>query len=64
MTECRHTPGSPGGLGRPRSETGLAAPAQPAPAFNLGAAIKRCKKKFPKGSKRKRCIKRARKLAL
>jgi hypothetical protein len=39
----------------------------PAPAatttgtsFNLTAAIKRCKKKFPKGPKRKRCIRKAR----
>jgi len=32
----------------------------PAPTFNLAAAIKKCKKKFPKGKKRKKCIKRAR----
>jgi hypothetical protein len=36
-------------------------PASPAtvPGFNLAAAIKKCKKKFPKGPKRKRCIKKA-----
>jgi hypothetical protein len=28
--------------------------------FNLKAAIKKCKKKFPKGPKRKKCIKKAR----
>jgi hypothetical protein len=31
----------------------------PAPGFDLGAAIKKCKKKFPKGPRRKRCIKKA-----
>ncbi|HEY1285481.1 MAG TPA: choice-of-anchor Q domain-containing protein [Solirubrobacterales bacterium] len=31
--------------------------------FNLKKAIKRCKRKFPKGKKRKRCIKRAKKRA-
>jgi hypothetical protein len=31
--------------------------------FNLKAAIKKCKKKFPKGPKRKKCIKRAKKRA-
>jgi hypothetical protein len=31
----------------------------PAPTFNLASAIKRCKKKFPKGPKRKRCIRKA-----
>jgi hypothetical protein len=34
-------------------------PVTPAPAFDLAGAIKRCKKKFPKGKKRKKCIKRA-----
>jgi hypothetical protein len=33
------------------------------PAFNLKAAIKKCKRKFPKGPKRKKCIKRAKKRA-
>jgi hypothetical protein len=33
------------------------------PSFNLAAAIKKCKKKFPKGKKRKKCIKRAKKRA-
>jgi parallel beta-helix repeat protein len=31
--------------------------------FDLGAAIKRCKRKFPKGPKRKKCIKRAKRRA-
>jgi hypothetical protein len=31
----------------------------PAPAFDLAGAIKRCKKKFPKGPKRKTCIRKA-----
>jgi hypothetical protein len=33
------------------------------PSFNLAAAIKKCKKKFPKGKKRKKCIKRGKKRA-
>jgi fibronectin-binding autotransporter adhesin len=47
------------------------APVQPPPGagtptgapFNLKAAVKKCKKKFPKGPKRKKCIKRAQKRA-
>jgi hypothetical protein len=35
----------------------------PVPAFNLKAAIGKCKKKFPKGKKRKKCIKKAKKRA-
>jgi hypothetical protein len=35
----------------------------PPQAFNLAAGIKKCKKKFPKGPKRKKCIKRAKKRA-
>jgi hypothetical protein len=35
----------------------------PVPSFNLKKAIKHCKKKFPKGPKRKRCIKRAKRKA-
>jgi hypothetical protein len=35
----------------------------PSPAFNLRAAISKCKKKFPKGPKRKKCIKRAKRRA-
>jgi hypothetical protein len=31
--------------------------------FNLKAAIKKCKKKFPKGPKRKKCIKKAKRKA-
>ena len=31
--------------------------------FNLAAAIKRCRKKFPKGPKRKKCIKKAKRRA-
>jgi uncharacterized delta-60 repeat protein len=39
-------------------------PAATTPAtFDLAAAIKRCKKKFPKGKKRKKCIKRAKQRA-
>jgi hypothetical protein len=39
--------------------------ATPAPiAFSLAAAIKKCKKNFRKGPKRKKCIKRAKKRAL
>ena len=34
-----------------------------APAHGLAKAIKKCKKKFPKGPKRKKCIKRAKKRA-
>jgi hypothetical protein len=48
---------------------GVAAPAGTSPiaglppSFNLKAAIKKCKKKFPKGPKRKKCIKRAKRRA-
>jgi hypothetical protein len=42
---------------------GVTPPATPAPPFDLRAAIKKCKKKFPKGPKRKKCIKRAKKRA-
>jgi hypothetical protein len=35
----------------------------PVTSFNLAAAIRKCKKKFRKGPKRKRCIKRARQKA-
>jgi hypothetical protein len=38
-------------------------PAAPVPGFNLKAALKKCKKKFPKGKKRKKCIKKAKKRA-
>jgi hypothetical protein len=31
--------------------------------YDLKAAIKKCKAKFPKGSKRKKCIKKAKKAA-
>jgi hypothetical protein len=42
------------------SGNGLAAPVTTQPGtFDLKAAIKRCKKKFPKGPKRKKCIKKA-----
>ena len=51
---------SAGGLSRPLSGTGLAPPTPtPTPTFNLQAAIKKCKKNFPKGPKRKKCIKKA-----
>jgi hypothetical protein len=39
-----------------------AAPAPP-PAFNLKAAIKKCKKKFRKGPKRAKCVKKAKRKA-
>ena len=35
-------------------------PVVPQPGFDLKAAIAKCKKKFPKGKQRKKCIKRAR----
>jgi CSLREA domain-containing protein len=38
-------------------------PAAPAPTFNLKAAIKKCKKKFAKGPRRARCIKKAKRKA-
>ena len=61
-----------GGMERPLSGSGLAATVTAAtpPAtqsitpFNLKAAISRCKEKFPKGPRRKKCIKRAKKRAL
>jgi hypothetical protein len=63
----------PGGSAHEGSEgsiaIGVAAPAGSGPttgssqAFNIAAAIKKCKKKFPKGPKRKKCIKRAKKRA-
>jgi hypothetical protein len=31
----------------------------PVPSLNLTAAIKKCKTKFPKGPKRKKCIRKA-----
>jgi hypothetical protein len=45
----------------PPAPTPAPTPAAPAPlpTFNLKAPIRRCKKKFPKGPKRKRCIRRA-----
>jgi ELWxxDGT repeat protein len=39
------------------------APTTTVPGFDLKAAIKRCKKKFPKGKKRKKCIKKAKRKA-
>ena len=38
-------------------------PAAPAPTFNLKAAIAKCKKKFPKGPSRKKCIRKAKQRA-
>jgi hypothetical protein len=38
-------------------------PVPATPGFNLKAALKRCKQKFPKGQKRKKCIKKAKKRA-
>jgi hypothetical protein len=46
------------------TEVPCAAPAPSAGGtFNLKAAIKKCKKKFPKGPKRKKCIKKAKRKA-
>jgi hypothetical protein len=63
----------PGGSAHEGSEgsiaIGVAAPAGSGPttgssqSFDLAAAVKKCKKKFPKGKKRKKCIKRAKKRA-
>jgi hypothetical protein len=50
-------PQPPGPAPAGTTPTGIATP------FNLTAAIKKCKKKFPKGKKRKKCIKRAKKRA-
>jgi CSLREA domain-containing protein len=49
--------GGGGGDGNPTPQATNLVP------FNLKAAIKRCRKKFPKGKKRKKCIKRAKKRA-
>jgi hypothetical protein len=49
------------GVAAPGGSGPIAAPSPP--PFNLAAAIKKCKKKFPKGKKRKKCIKRAKKHA-
>jgi hypothetical protein len=54
-----------GGFIRSLSGTGVAVTqpttptTTPSPTFNLQAAIKKCKKKYPKGPKRKKCIKKA-----
>jgi hypothetical protein len=64
-------PGGPAHEGSQGSTAvGVAAPAGPGPvagpplaSFNLTGAIKKCKKKFSKGKKRKKCIKRAKKRA-
>jgi hypothetical protein len=49
------------------TETPCVPPGTPTPTtatpFNLKAAIKKCKKKFPKGPKRKKCIKKAKRKA-
>jgi ELWxxDGT repeat protein len=44
----------------PPAGGGGPAPVTTAPALNLKAAIRKCKKKFPKGPKRKKCIRKAR----
>jgi predicted outer membrane repeat protein len=46
----------------PTPATPAPAPA-PAPIFNLKAAIKKCKKKFRKGPKRAKCVKKAKRKA-
>jgi ELWxxDGT repeat protein len=43
----------------PPATTQTPAPTTVAPTFNLKAAIAHCKKKFPKGPKRKKCIRKA-----
>lgn len=48
------------GVAAPAGSGPTTAPSQP---LNLAAAIKKCKKKFPKGKKRKKCIKRAKQRA-
>jgi len=53
------TPPTSGGVGT----TTPPATTATIPTFNLAAAIKKCKKKFPKGPKRKKCIKRAKQRA-
>lgn len=58
--------GSPTGTcpnNAPPGPPGPPAPASPAPPFNLKAAIKKCKKKFRKGPKRAKCIKKAKRKA-
>jgi len=52
------TPSGGGGGGTTTPPTTLVTP-----TFNLKAAIKKCKKKFPKGPKPKKCIKRAKRRA-
>ena len=66
----------PGGTAHEASQgsaaLGVTPPGEPGPgpgtgsppsSFDLAAAIGKCKKKFPKGKKRKKCIKRAKKRA-
>jgi hypothetical protein len=57
--------GSPTGACPNNAPPGPPAPAAPAPppTFNLKAAIKKCKKKFRKGPKRAKCIKKAKRKA-
>jgi CSLREA domain-containing protein len=50
-------PQPPGPAPTGTTPSGIATP------FNLKAAIKKCKRKFPKGKKRKKCIKRAKRRA-
>jgi hypothetical protein len=53
-------PESPGGANASLTLTGTGTTATAPVTFDLKAAIKKCKKKFPKGPKRKKCIKKAR----
>jgi hypothetical protein len=56
----------PGGVGSGTTTSpivGAPAPSAPPAVFPLAAAIRKCKKKFPKGPKRKKCIKRAKRRA-
>jgi predicted outer membrane repeat protein len=57
------TPPGGGGGGTGGGTTTPPATTVTTPVFNLAAAIKKCKKKFPKGKKRKKCIRRAKQRA-
>ena len=52
--------GSDPSVAPPVCQPPAAAPPAIAPGFDLAAAVRKCKKKFPKGPKRKKCIKKAR----
>jgi hypothetical protein len=60
--DLTHEPSQGSTLVSVLSPPGVAAPGTTSP-FNLAVAIKKCKKQFPKGPKRKKCIKRAKRRA-